>query len=186
MRNSVLILLTLIVTTFGCKKEEAPIRETAQAYLSARLSSDFATAAQYVDEASVDRLEDLELLVLTESTEDFVGEFTIDEVVFSQQKTLVVYTLRGYGQDTLEMIPSGEEWKVDLSSNSAVPDAGVLWQELIDLEISDTTQKEIKALDRALFEEDSIGEAFDLPVFEEEVDALDIDAEKMMEMDSID
>lgn len=181
-----MILLTLVVTAFGCKKDEAPIRETAQAYLTARLSSDFATAAQYVDEVSVDRLEDLELLVLTESTEDFVAEFTIDEVVFAREKTLVVYTLRGYGQDTLEMIPSGEEWKVDLSSHAAVPDAGVLWQELVELEVSDTTQKEVRALDRALFEEDSIGEAFDLPAFEEEVDVLDIDAEAMMEMDSID
>lgn len=185
MRNSVLILSTLVVIAFGCKNEEAPIRKTAQSYLTARLSGDFATAAQYVDVASVDRLEDLELLVLTESTEDFVGEFSIDKVVFGKNKTLVVYTLRGYGQDTLEMIPSGEEWKVDLSSNSAVPDAGVLWQELMELEESDTTQKEIKALDRVLFEEDSIGEAFDLPVFEEEVDVLDIDADKMMEMDSI-
>lgn len=185
MRYSLLILCILTISAFGCEQDEAPIRETAQDYLTARLSSDFVTAAEYVDEASVDRLEDLELLVLTESTEDFVGEFTIDEVVFARQKTLVVYTLRGYGQDTLEMISVGESWKVDLSSNSAVPDAGVLWQELIELEVSDTTQKEVKALDRALFEEDSIGEAFDLPVFEEEVDVLDIDAEKMMEMDSI-
>lgn len=185
MRHSLLLLGILFVSVFGCKKDEAPIRENAQAYLSARLAGDFATSAKYVDEASVDRLEDLELLVLTESTEDFVGEFTIDEVVFDRKKTLVVYTLRGYGQDTLEMIPSGEEWKVDLSSHSAVPDAGVLWQELMELEISDTTQKEIRALDRVLLNEDSIGETFDLPIFEEEVDALDIDAEQMMEMDSI-
>lgn len=185
MRISLLLLTVLIVVTFGCAKDEAPILETAQAYLTARLSGDFATSAQFVDEGSVDRLEDLELLVLTESSEDFVGEFTIDEVVFARQKVLVVYTLRGYGQDTLEMVPSGEEWKVDLSSSSAVPDAGVLWQELRELEVSDTTQKEVRALDRVLFDEDSIGEAFDLPTIEEDMNPLDIDADKMMEMDSI-
>lgn len=185
MRNIVFVIALLSLGITGCVKDETPVRETAQAYLTARLNSDFVTSAQYVDEASVDRLEDLELLVLTEVTEDFVGEFTIDEVVFVKQKALVVYTLRGYGQDTLEMVSHGEEWKVDLSSNSAVPDAGVLWQELRELEFADTTQKELKALDRVLFEEDSIGEAFDVPRFEEDLTPLDIDEDRMMEMDSI-
>lgn len=156
----------MAVSMTACAPDETPVRETADAYLSARLSGDFVAMADYVDAESADRLEDLELLVLTEATEDFVAEYTIDQVIFEEAKAHVVYTLVGFGQDTLELLKRDATWKVDLSSNSAVPDAGVLWQELRGLEEIDTTQRELKALDRILLEEDSLGEAFDAPVFE--------------------
>ena len=165
MKFFYLILAGFLLLT-ACTPDEAPVRETADAYLTARLKGDFVAMAEYVDKESADRLEDLELLVITESSEDFTAEYTIDDIIFETGKAHVVYTLVGFGQDTLELLQREASWKIDLSSNSAVPDAGVLWQELRGLEEIDTTQRELKALDRILLEEDSLGEAFDAPVFE--------------------
>lgn len=166
-----ILLLSITGMITACSPDETPVRQTADAYLAARLEGDFQLMADYVDTESADRLEDLELLVLTEASEDFVAEYTIDRILFEGGKAHVVYTLVGFGQDTLELLKRDESWKVDLSSNSAVPDAGVLWQELRGLEEIDTTQRELKALDRILLEEDSLGESFDAPVFD--LDSMD-------------
>lgn len=160
------LLLSVVSLLCACTPDEGPVKVAADAYLHARLNGDFVRMAEHVDEASADRLEDLELLVLTEATEDFAAEYSIDKVLFVDGNALVVYTLIGFGQDTLEMVKRGESWKIDLSSSSAVPDAGVLWQELRGLEEIDTTQRELRALDRMLLEEDSLEEAFDLPGFD--------------------
>ena len=161
-------LLMLALVLAACTESTEHVKEAASSYLSARLNGDFITAAAFVDEASQNRLEDLELLVLTESTEGFAGEFDISEVLVDGQKASVVYTLIGYGEDTLDLVKVDGHWKIDLMRPSAVPDAGVLWQDLRELEEADTLmEKEIHALDQMLLEEDSLGDEFDMPVFEE-------------------
>lgn len=155
MKN-IIVLLGCMVLLQGCTKDEAPVRQVAQSYLEARLSGDFATAGTWVTDASKVQLEDLEMFMITESGAELPGRFTVGKVIFSGNHAAVVYELAGYGEDTLDLVWLNETWKVDLSGPSAVPDAGVLWQDLRELEGEDTTARELRAIDRMLFQEDSL------------------------------
>ncbi len=155
MRSFPIVLLIAFFVS-SCQPDEAPVKSSAEAYLSARLSGDFATAARWVTDSSKNRVEDLEMFALTTSGSSSAPAFSIQKVVFIRNKAAVIYRLEGYGEDTLDLVEVGDQWLVDLSSPSAVPDAGVLWQELQGLEAEDTTSRELNALDRVLFEEDSL------------------------------
>ncbi len=169
MRRFPVFLFVIALANSACVEDQAPVSEAAHSYLSARLTGDFVTAGEFVTEASRDRLEDLELLVLTESAERFAGEFEVGKVTMEGDEALVAYTLKGYGDDTLALKKDGEFWRVDLTHPAAVPDAGVLWQELHALEEVDTIMnREVEALDNMLLNEDSLMEEFDLSAFEED------------------
>lgn len=163
---SFLLLLSMVI--WSCQPDEAPVKSSAEAYLTARLSGDFSTAAKWVTDSSRYRVEDLEMFTLTSPAGNPAPSFSIRKVVFLQNRAAVIYRLEGYGEDTLDMALIGDAWLVDLSSPSSVPDAGVLWQELQVLEAEDTTSRELNALDRVLFEEDTAGKPEEQILFEEE------------------
>ncbi len=156
MNKSIFFLGLFVICLLSCEKDEAAVRLSANAYLEARLQGDFTSASQWVAPESRDRLEDLEMMVLTESEGEFPEKFTLEKVIWDGDKASVLYALQGYGQDTLDLVLQEEKWLVDLSSASAVPDAGMLWHELRELEESDTTAHDLRAIERSLLEEDSL------------------------------
>lgn len=159
--RALLLLCTLSLLWISCESEAPVVEAVAHAYLKARLGGDFATASEWVAANSQDRLEDLELLVITGPAEARPDSFSIEEIRIRDGYAAVIYDLAGFGGDTLDLVKGADGWQVDLTAESAVPDAGVLWQELKELEMQDTVSRDLRAMDHILFEEDSLVQMLD-------------------------
>ena len=149
------IYLLLISGLLACgNPDKETVNKLADRYLKARIKGDFATAALLISPESRENLAELEALS-TEFLEEEQTEykFAIQSLDIKGDSAEVHYQIEGQGIEALHLLKQAAEWKISLS-DLEVPDAFILYQDLLGLESLDTITAEQAELDAMLLNEE--------------------------------